>query len=144
MPTRNESMTFVRKFKGALKEAGLKAPSMMKSGELNSAIDKAVEKLPKDVSNEWKKLKLKSDQSPEQMAKTKTAIKKQQLKAGTLGKSASLPAGRKTMKKDSKMNKPKAVAKVKMTAPGMTKLPPASMIQDDINVAMKKGKFKKK
>lgn len=48
--------------------------------------------------------------------------------------------------KEDKKSKPKAkaVAKVKMTAPGMTKLPPASMIQSDINVAMKKGKFKKK
>jgi hypothetical protein len=103
MPTQKESMEFVRKYKGALKGAGLKSPSTMSSGALNSAIDKAVEKLPKDISNEWKKLKLRKDQSPEEQQKTKTAIKKQQLKKGTLGGSAPLPAGRKTMKKDSKM-----------------------------------------
>jgi len=101
MPTQKESMIFVRKYKAELKEAGLKAPSTMKSGELNNALDKAVEKVPENIRNEWFKLKLKSEQAPEQIAKTKTAIKKAQLKAGTLGKSAPLPAGRKTMKKDS-------------------------------------------
>ena len=47
MPTKKESMEFVRKFKGALREQGLKSPSTMSSSELNNAIDKAVEKLEK-------------------------------------------------------------------------------------------------
>jgi len=145
MPTHKESMIFVRKFKGALKDAGLKSPSTMKSGELNAAIDKAVEKLPKDISNEWKKMKLKSDQAPEQIAKTKTAIRKQQLKQGTLGQSAPIPVSARD-KRNAPKPKPKAVGKVKMTAPGMTTLPPKSMLQFDIGQAMKKGnvKIKKK
>lgn len=102
MPTQKESMEFVRKYKKALKEAGLKSPSTMSSGALNTAIDKAVEKLPTNISNEWKKMKLKSEPAPQEMEKTKKAIKKQQLKKGTLGGSAPVPE-RKTMKKDSKM-----------------------------------------
>ena len=102
MPTQKESLVFVRKYKTELKEAGLKAPSKMKSGELNKSIDKAVEKVSKNIRTEWLKLKLKSEQAPEQIEKTQKAIKKAQLKAGTLGKSAPLPAGRETMKKDSK------------------------------------------
>lgn len=138
MPTHKESMIFVRKFKGALKGAGLKSPSTMKSGELNAALDKAVEKLPRDISNEWKKMKLKSDQAPEQIAKTKAAIRKQQLKKGTLGQSAPIPVSA----RDKRTAKPKAVGKVKMTAPGMTKLPPKSMLEFDIGQAIKKGKVK--
>jgi ribosome-associated translation inhibitor RaiA len=145
MPTQKESLAFVRKHKQALKGAGLKAPSSMKSGELNSAIDKAVDKLSKEISNEWKKMKLKSDQAPEQIAKTKTAIRKQQLKQGTLGKSAPVPVSARD-KRNAPKPKPKAVGTVKMTAPGMTKLPPKSMLQFDIGQAMKKGnvKIKKK
>jgi len=138
MPTKKESMTFVRKFKGALKEAGLKSPSTMSSGELQKSIDSAVEKLPKDVSNEWKRMKLKSDISPEDADKLSKTMKKEQLKKGTLGKSAPIPK----LARDKKKSKPKAVAKVKMTAPGMTTLPPKSMVEFDIGQAMKKGKFK--
>ena len=101
MPTRKESMSFARKFKGALREQGLKSPSTMSSGDLQKAIDSAVEKLPDNISNEWKKMKLKSDPSPEEKQKVSKAIKKEQLKKGTIGESAPVPK-RETMKKGSK------------------------------------------
>lgn len=100
MPTKKESMEFVRKFKGALREQGLKSPSTMSSSELNNAIDKAVEKLPKSISIEWKKMKLKSEPSPDEQSKVTKAIKKEQFKKGTFGGSAPVPK-RDTMKKGS-------------------------------------------
>jgi len=99
MPTKKESMEFVRKFKGALKEQGLKSPSTMSTGDLNKAIDTAVEKLPPSISKEWKKMKLKSDISPEDAVKIKKAMQKKQLKEGTLGGSAPIPNLARDMKK---------------------------------------------
>ena len=104
MPTKKESMSFVRKFKGALKDTGLESPSTMSSGELQKALDSAVEKLPKDIANEWKKMKLKSDPSPAEKEKVSKAIKKEQLKKGTMGGSAPVPK-RETMKKGSQYKK---------------------------------------
>lgn len=104
MPTKKESMSFVRKFKGSLKEAGLKSPSTMSSGDLQKAIDSAVEKLPKNIGNEWKRLKLISDPSPAEKEKVSKAIKKEQFKKGTFGGSAPVPK-RETMKKGSQYKK---------------------------------------
>ena len=101
MPTKKESMSFVRKFKGALREQGLKSPSTMSSGDLQKAIDSAVEKLPKNIGNEWKKLKLISDPSPAEKQTVSKAIKKEQFKKGTYGGSAPVPK-RDTMGKDTK------------------------------------------
>tara|TARA_Y100001963_G_scaffold121274_1_gene169678 strand:+ start:186 stop:512 length:327 start_codon:yes stop_codon:yes gene_type:complete len=101
MPTRNESMEFVRKHKKVLREAGLKAPSTMKSGDLNQAIDKAVEKTSKSIANEWKKMKLIKDSSPMKQASTLKSLKREALKKGKpMGQGVDL-SKRQTMKKDS-------------------------------------------
>ena len=103
MPTKKESMDFYKRFKGALKDAGLKSPSTMSSSALEKAIDNAVDKLPKNIQNEWKKIRLKTDvMSPSQTEQTKKAVKKEQLKKGTMGGSAPLPV-RNTMKKGSRL-----------------------------------------
>ena len=103
MPTKKESMEFVRKFKGALKNAGLKSPSTMSSSALEKALDSAVSKLPKNIQNEWKKVRLKKDiMTPSQTEETKKSVKKDQLKKGTMGGSAPLPV-RNTMKKGSRL-----------------------------------------
>tara|TARA_R100000388_G_C7244122_1_gene163631 strand:- start:4347 stop:4694 length:348 start_codon:yes stop_codon:yes gene_type:complete len=101
MPTKKESMEFVKKFKGALKDAGLKSPSTMSSSALEKAIDSAVEKLPKNIQNEWKKVRLTKDMmSPVETEAVKKSMKKEQLKKGTMGEKAVVV--RNTMKKGSR------------------------------------------
>jgi|9_EtaG_2_1085328.scaffolds.fasta_scaffold00298_4 hypothetical protein len=101
MPTKTVSLEFVRKHKQLLKDAGLKSPSTMSSGELNSAIDKIIDKMKGPVATEWKRLKLKTEPSPDEKEKLSKALKKEQLKKGTIGGSAPVPK-RDTMGKDSK------------------------------------------
>jgi hypothetical protein len=101
MPTKKESMEFVRKFKGALKDAGLKSPSSMSSSVLEKAIDDAVSKLPNNIQNEWKRMRLTKDRmTPEQTSAIQKTMKKEQLKRGTIGEKAVVV--RNTMKKGSR------------------------------------------
>jgi len=108
MPTKSQSMEFVKGYKGAL---GIKAPSSMSVSELNKAIDKSVSKkgFPPAIANKWKKMKLIHDSSPEEMAEFMKSLKKTQLMKGTLGKPVVPP---KELFKD-KQKKAKAKAKPK-------------------------------
>ncbi len=89
MPTKSQSLEFVRANK---KELGIKVSGLSVS-QLNSAIDRAVEKkdVSKDTANKWKRMKLISDKTPQEMEAFMKTLKKKQLKEGTLGKSAPVP-----------------------------------------------------
>ena len=76
MPTKKQTIEFINGYKGAFKTAGLSAPSSMSVGEVNKAVDKAVEKMPKEIANKWKKMKLISDTSPEEIQGLLKDIKK--------------------------------------------------------------------
>ena len=80
MPTKKQTIEFINGYKGAFKTAGLSAPSSMSVGEVNKAVDKAVEKMPKEIANKWKKMKLISDNSPEEIQDFLKDIKKNKAK----------------------------------------------------------------
>tara|TARA_R110001592_G_scaffold2174_2_gene13278 strand:+ start:188 stop:745 length:558 start_codon:yes stop_codon:yes gene_type:complete len=80
MPTKKQTIEFINGYKGAFKTAGLSAPSSMSVGEVNKAVDKAVEKMPKEIANKWKKMKLISDTSPEEIQGLLKDIKKSKAK----------------------------------------------------------------
>jgi len=80
MPTKKQTIEFINGYKGAFKTAGLSAPSSMSVGEVNKAVDKAVEKMPKEIANKWKKMKLISDNSPEEIQDFLKDIKKTKAK----------------------------------------------------------------
>ena len=107
MPTKSESMEFVRQFKADLRAAGLTNPSGMAVGELNKAIDKAAAKVGGRVNITWGKLKLKGDASPDEQAAVEKKIKRKQMVAGTYGGSAPVP-DRPTLKKDTGKGAPPA------------------------------------
>jgi len=86
MPTKKETIKFIRE-----NNVPIKAPTSMKVNEVLNAVDKAVEKMPKTVSNKWKKLKLIHDMSPAEKEAQKKRFQKRQLKAGTLGKPSKVP-----------------------------------------------------
>ncbi len=88
MPTKKNTLDFIKAYKGVL---NIKAPSSKSVSELNKAVDKAVEKVPKEIANKWKRMKLIEDKSLGEMAIFMKQLKKKQLKEGTLGKSAPVP-----------------------------------------------------
>ena len=100
MPTRNQSLEFVRKHKQLLRDAGLKNPSKLSSPELNRAIEKAIDTkgFPKEVRTEFLKMKLKHDQSPEGAQNLKKQLAKKEL---ITGKAGGTTGYKETMKKDS-------------------------------------------
>ena len=88
MPTKKNTLEFIKAYKGAL---NIKAPTSKSVSELNKAVDKAVEKVPKEIANKWKRMKLIEDKSPSEMADFMRQLKRQQIKEGTIGKSAPVP-----------------------------------------------------
>ena len=88
MPTQREAYDFYKKHKSATFK--LKAPTGMNTAELNSAISKLIDKkdTPASVRKEWQKLSLKSDAGIGDIEKNIKAVKKKQLKEGTIGKPA--------------------------------------------------------
>ena len=88
MPTKKNTLEFIKAYKGAL---NIKVPTSKSVSELNKAVDKAVEKVPRDIANKWKRMKLIEDKSPSEMEDFMKQLKRQQLKEGTLGKSAPVP-----------------------------------------------------
>ena len=80
MPTHRQTTEFIGGYKGAFKTAGLTAPSSMTVHVLNRAVDKAVEKMPKEIAGKWKRMKLISDSSPHEMEEFLKDMKKTKAK----------------------------------------------------------------
>ena len=97
MPTKKNTLEFIKAYKGAL---NIKAPTSKSVSELNKAVDKAVEKVPKEIANKWKRMKLIEDKSPAEMEDFMKQLRKKQLKEGTLGKSAPVPKVARDIKKE--------------------------------------------
>ena len=132
MPTQREAYDFYKKHKSATFK--LKAPSGMNTAELNSAISKLVDKkdTPASVRKEWQKLSLKSDAGIGDIEKNIKAVKKKQLKEGTLGKPAQA-------RPEKPKPKPSVTVKVK-GKPGQTKVP-TSIVKEDMKQNIKAGNF---
>jgi len=132
MPTQREAYDFYKKHKSATFK--LKAPTGMSTAELNSAISKLVDKkdTPASVRKEWQKLSLKSDAGIGDIEKNIKAVKKKQLKEGTLGKPAQA-------RPEKPKPKPSVTVKVK-GKPGQTKVP-TSIVKEDMKQNIKAGNF---
>jgi len=77
MPTKKNTLDFIKAYKGVL---NIKAPSSKSVSELNKAVDKAVEKVPKEIANKWKRMKLIEDKSLGEMAIFMKQLKKKTIK----------------------------------------------------------------
>jgi hypothetical protein len=76
MPTKKETIEFIKVNKPLFKSAGLTAPSGMNVRELNKEVDKVVEKMPKKISDNWKKMKMLTDGTPQSVAVMKKLLGK--------------------------------------------------------------------
>jgi len=74
MPTKKETIEFIKVNKPLFKSAGLTAPSGMNVRELNKEVDKVVEKMPKKISDNWKKMKMLTDGTPQSVAVMKKLL----------------------------------------------------------------------
>ena len=94
MPTKKETIKFIRE-----NNVPIKAPTSMSVNQVLDAVDKAVEKMPKSVSNKWKKLKLIHDMSPAEKEAQKKRLDRRALAKGVYGTNRGVP---KNMARDKK------------------------------------------
>ena len=83
MPTKKQTLEFIRGYTGGLETAGMNTNNLQrrKVGELNAEVTKAVNTkgFPKSIRNRWLKMVLKHDASPEEVAEFSNTKKNQRM-----------------------------------------------------------------
>ena len=113
MPTKKQTLEFIRGYTGGLETAGMNTNNLQrrKVGELNASVTKAVKTkgFPKSIRNRWLKMVLKHDASPEEVAEFSKSLKRKALISGgdaPSGPKAKIKVSAKNFTSVTKLGKP--------------------------------------